>query len=311
MTAQPLAPLSEEDRQRVLDELRLIGSLPERTYEDIVHIAAALCNAPIALISLLDRDQQWFKARIGVNDARTERNMAVCDHAIQKPEELMEVGDLEHDIRFADNPVIKGVGARFYAGMPLVTTDGAAIGTVCVLDDHPRQLTPLQRKGLEALARTTMTLIESRRRERTHEVAAILEQAAPALAQPQASPSTPLPYSVVIWEVQDLAALTDRLGNRATDRELAVLDQQLEGCLDIGRGDIASRVTGSGEFVVVLHGADTEDRLSALEGLATVTTARLGARVLVGAAHTEGAESAGAVFLRADLALSALKDQTA
>lgn len=313
MTAQALAPIAESKRQRVLDELRLVGSMPERSYEDIVRIASALCDTPIALISLVDREQQWFKAKLGIDAARTERNMAVCDHAIQRPQELMEVGDLDQDVRFADNPILKGVGARFYAGMPLVTTEGAAIGTVCVLDHHPRQLNATQREGLESLARITMTLIESRSKERAHEVVALLEQAVqPSASTPAAAASpiaeAPTPYSVAIVEIQDLAGLARRLGDRALERELTQIDQDLEGCLDHGRGDSASRVTGSGEFVVVLRGDDTQARLASLERLAVSSTGRLGTPVLMGVANTQGDESAGEVFLKADLALSAQKD---
>lgn len=313
MTAQALASVSESERQHALDQLRLVGSLPEHSYEDIVHIAAALCDTPIALISLLDREQQWFKAKIGLDAAHTERNMAVCDHAIRRPQELMEVGDLDLDSRFVDNPVLKEVGARFYAGMPLVTRDGAAIGTVCVLDHQPRQLNEFQRQGLEALGRVTMTLIEARSKERTQEVGAILDQAvlaATPLASATPAATTPAlaPYAVVIWELQDLAGTARRLGDRAMEKELARLDQELEACLEANRGDSANRVTGTAEFVVVLNGSTPHQALDRLEKLALVTGHRLGVQILMGVATTTGEDPAGEVFMRADQALSAQKD---
>lgn len=312
MNAHTLSPMSESERQRALDQLRLVGSLPEESYDHIVRVASALCDAPIALISLLDREQQWFKAKIGVDAAHTERNMAVCDHAIRRPQELMEVQDVDLDERFMDNPILKEVGARFYAGMPLVTQEGAAIGTVCVLDHLPRQLNALQRQGLESLARLTMSLIEARAKERTHEVVAIVEQAiAPQASPAKADLAEPLPYHVIILEIQGLAEVSQRMGPRTLERELIKLDQDVEACLDLIGGDNVSRVSGAGEFVVVLQGDLVQGRLNALEGVAQAATSRLGNPVLMGTAASAGNESAGEVFLRADLALSAQKDRPA
>jgi hypothetical protein len=312
MNAHTLSPMSESERQRALDQLRLVGSLPEESYDHIVRVASALCDAPIALISLLDREQQWFKAKIGVDAAHTERNMAVCDHAIRRPQELMEVRDVDLDERFVDNPILKEVGARFYAGMPLVTQEGAAIGTVCVLDHLPRQLNAFQRQGLESLARLTMSLIEARAKERTHEVVAIVEQAiAPQVSPAKADLVEPPPYHVIILEIQGLAEVIQRMGPRTLERELIKLDQDVEACLDLTGGDNVSRVSGAGEFVVVLQGDLVQGRLNALEGVAQAATSRLGTPVLMGTAASAGNESAGEVFLRADRALSAQKDQQA
>lgn len=312
MNAQPLPPMSESERQLALDQLRLVGSLPEESYEHIVRVASALCDTPIALISLLDREQQWFKAKMGVDAAYTERNMAVCDHAIRSPQELMVVGDVDLDERFMDNPILKEVGARFYAGMPLVTKEGAAIGTVCVLDHEPRQLNYYQRQALESLARLTMILIEARAKERTHEVVSILEQAIPTQPSPAKSDTTvPMPYHVVILEIQNLAEVNKGLGQRMLERELVKIDQDVEACLDLAGGDNVSRVSGTGKFVVVMQGELAQGRLNALEDLAQAATLRLGTPVLMGTAASAGNESAGEVFMRADLALSAQKNRPA
>ena len=139
MKDMPMA--DEASRQQVLDGYRIVDSLPEDTYQDIVQVAASLCETPIALMSLVDRDRQWFKARLGLDLQQTDRSQAVCGHAIRSPDHLMEVPDLSKDPRFTDISVVTGeVGARFYAGMPLVTSDGVALGTVCVLDTEPRAL---------------------------------------------------------------------------------------------------------------------------------------------------------------------------
>ncbi len=305
MTTNQPTPMSEHVRQRALDSLRLVGSLPEQNYEDVVQVAASLCGTPMALISLIDRDHQWFKAQVGLNTASTARNMAVCDHAIRKPQELMEIGDLNLDERFSDNPVLQSMGARFYAGMPLVTSEGAAIGTVCVLDNEPRALTTIQRKGLEALARLTMHLFETRSKEHSQEVAALLEQAVapPALVQPTA----PTPYSVVILELQDLAGLESRIGGRVLERELGLLDQQVEQCLQADRGDSANRVSGSGEFVVVVKGDSLQPTLDLFRQVAAAAQSKLGHALLIGSASTDGDENAGEVYLRADEDLSRQK----
>ena len=102
---------AERARQRALDTYRIVDTLPEAAYDDIVRIASLVCGAPVALISLLDRDRQWFKARIGIDVAETPRNEAVCDHAIRRPQQLFEVRDLAGDPRFAQLPVVTGAEA--------------------------------------------------------------------------------------------------------------------------------------------------------------------------------------------------------
>lgn len=301
--------IDETERQRALDALHIVGSLPEPAYDDIVKVAAAVCGTPMALVTLIDRDRQWFKARTGLDGIQTERNVAVCDHAIRQPDQLMEVGDLNQDARFADNPVLKDLGARFYAGMPLVTESGAAVGSVCVVDVNPRELNPTQREALQALARLTMTLMESRSREREQQVAAIIDHAGAGETSTAADGGGA--YTVVILELQDLSALAQRLGERALDRQLQQLDQVLERCLQPERGDSINRVTGSGEFVAVLARGDGNKTVAKFEQVARDVSQSIGAALLLGTASTQTAEPATTVFLRADQALSAAKDAAA
>lgn len=298
--------IDEVERQRALDALHIVGSLPEPAYDDIVKVAAAVCGTPMALVTLIDRDRQWFKARTGVDGVQTERNMAVCDHAIRQPDELMEVGDLSSDARFAQNPLLKDIGARFYAGMPLVTTEGAAVGAVCVLDLNPRELNATQRDALQALARITMRLMEGRSREHDQQVTSLLEDA--VAQEGTGAPSTAGAYTVVILELQDLTELAQRVGDRSLDRQLAQLDQVLDRCLQPERGDSINRVTGSGEFIAVLGSDEAADTLARFEQVAQETRQALGVPLLLGAASTSTAEATSAVFLRADQALSAAKD---
>lgn len=296
----------EAQRQRVLDSYRIVDSLPEAAYQDIVQIAAALCDTPIALLSLLDRDRQWFKARLGLELPQTERSQAVCDHAIREPEQLLEVPDLADDPRFADIAVVRGdTGARFYAGMPLVTDEGIALGTVCVLDTAPRQLSDAQRDGLRALARTTMRLLDERRNALQREREAILH---PHAADPHGSGADGR-YRVVILEVQELAALAERQSERLLGSSLQQLDRTLASYVHDGGADTVDRATEHAEFIVMLHGADAEQKLRGLREIAARQQA-LGLTVLVGDAQAARAdEPIGQVFLRAEAALSAEKDR--
>ncbi|WNH54542.1 GAF domain-containing protein [Stenotrophomonas oahuensis] len=306
MSLSPTPALNEAERQRALDALHIVGSLPEPAYDDIVKVAAAVCGTPMALVTLIDRDTQWFKARTGLDGHQTERNVAVCDHAIRQPDQLMEIGDLMQDSRFADNPVLNEIGARFYAGMPLVTETGAAVGSVCVVDLSPRELNPTQRDALQALARLTMNLMEGHGREREQQVSTILEQAV-AVDGPTA-PTTGGNYSVVILELQQLDDVARRVGERTLDRQLTLLDQALEQCLQLERGDSINRVTGSGEFIAVLGTDKPEHTLERFQRAAESVTSVLGTRLLIGAGTTSTGESNNVLFLRADRALSEAKD---
>ncbi|MBB4133182.1 GAF domain-containing protein [Xanthomonas arboricola] len=295
----------ETSRQQVLDGYRIVDSLPEDTYQDVVQVAASLCDTPIALMSLVDRDRQWFKAQLGLGLQQTDRSQAVCDHAIRSPEQLMEVPDLAQDARFADISVVTGdTGARFYAGMPLVTPDGVALGTVCVLDTEPRTLTDIQRTGLQALARVTMRLLDERKRELQLERDAILQPVAPVASQA----STDTGYHLVILEVQELAALVEKQSERLLGRSLQQLDKALAAYVQ-GGGDSVDRVTDSAEFIAVLRGPDAEQKLQGLREIADQQHA-LGLTVLIGEARaSRGDEAIGPVFMRAEVALSAEKDR--
>jgi len=140
-----------------------------------VRLAVLPCGAPTALVTLIDRDRQWFKARTGLDFQETPRGMAFCDHAIRDPDVLMEVPDATLDPGFPSNLLVTGEPRiRFYAGMPLVTPGGEAIGTVCVIDREPRLLTPNQHAGLASLSRLTMSMMAGRPREHALARAAVL-----------------------------------------------------------------------------------------------------------------------------------------
>jgi signal transduction histidine kinase len=158
------APPTSNEVQR-LDRLRRFGvldTLPQEAFDHITSLASAICGTPIALISLVDEERQWFKSRVGLEAQQTPRELAFCAHAIHNPDDIFEVKDASRDHRFHDNPLVtEAPDIRFYAGMPIVTGDGFALGTVCVIDRRSRQLNDVQRQALRSLSRLVLTLLEN------------------------------------------------------------------------------------------------------------------------------------------------------
>jgi GAF domain-containing protein len=154
---------NEARRLKVLWQYEILDTVPEEVFDDLTELAARICEAPIALISLVDEDRQWFKSKVGVTLNETSRDISLCAHAI-KQTELFIIPDATKDLRFANNPlVISDPKIRFYAGAPLITPDGQALGTLCVLDKVPRELRVEQQQALRVLARHVMTQLELRR----------------------------------------------------------------------------------------------------------------------------------------------------
>lgn len=160
---KPPLPADEDERIEELHGYRILDSGAETAYDDLVHLASHICGTPIALVSLVDTQRQYFKARLGLEASETPRDVAFCAHAILKPD-LMVVPDAATDARFADNPLVRSdPKIRFYAGSPLVTPKGHAMGTLCVIDRVPRTLDEMQREALQVLGRQVVTLLELRR----------------------------------------------------------------------------------------------------------------------------------------------------
>ncbi|MBS1622958.1 MAG: GAF domain-containing protein [Bacteroidetes bacterium] len=153
-----------EKRVEILREYDLLDTLPEREFDDIVELASVFFGMPISLISLLDSHRQWFKAKVGLGATETPIEQAFCYHAIQAPDEVFVVPDSLADDRFKTNPLATGEPhVRFYAGAPLVTDEGYALGTLCVIDKQPRQFTPEQGRILQILAAKVTERFEARR----------------------------------------------------------------------------------------------------------------------------------------------------
>jgi anti-sigma regulatory factor (Ser/Thr protein kinase) len=152
----------EAARLAAVRRYRILDTEPEQAFDDLALLASQICGTPIALISLLDEKRQWFKSRVGTSATETARSIAFCAYTIQR-RDLFVVTDTLADERFRDNPlVVDEPGIRFYAGSPLVTHDGHALGSLCVLDRVPRTLTPEQRAALEALRRQAVAQLELR-----------------------------------------------------------------------------------------------------------------------------------------------------
>ena len=161
-----MAENSTKEKERMNDLLsyRILGGKQEPDLNELAELASLICNAPISLITLIDEDYQWFKAKTGIGIDGTKREDAFCIHTLEKPDELLVVPDAIKDNRFVQNPLVTGKeNIRFYAGAPIVSVNGNVLGTICVLDHIPRNLDEKQQNGLRILAKKVHKFMYNRK----------------------------------------------------------------------------------------------------------------------------------------------------
>src|SRR4051812_24558408 len=245
----PGRPVDEPTRLNALQRYDILDTLPEQALDDLTALAAHICNAPIALISLVDADRQWFKSRFGYSETETSRDVSFCGHAILNPE-LFIVADAALDSRFADNSLVTGdPHIRFYAGAPLVTAEGQALGTMCIIDHVPRELTSLQQEALRILARQVMAQLELRRQTRE-----LVESEGRLL---KVFHNCPLALAISDWEDRTFVDV-----NLAFSQLLGWTREEVLGRtnteLNITKVDAASRVRAVLQASPVLRGGELE-----------------------------------------------------
>ena len=159
----PIMSANDAARVGALQKYAILDSEPEQAFDDLTLLASYVCKTPIALISLIDGNRQWFKSKVGISATETSRDIAFCSTAIQQPD-VFVVPDALQDERFRTNPlVVSDPNIRFYAGAPLINEDGYALGTLCVIDRAPRNLAADQEAALKALSRLVLMQMEFRR----------------------------------------------------------------------------------------------------------------------------------------------------
>jgi diguanylate cyclase (GGDEF)-like protein len=274
----PPAPLPPNEARRLtaLQSYDILDTVCDKALDDIAALAARLTGAPIALVSLLDGQRQWFKARVGLEATGTPRDQAFCGYAILN-DAMLQVPDAAADPRFNDNPLVTGAAEiRFYAGVPLINPQGFALGTLCVIDHKPRELDAEQRETLTALARSVMTTLELHRAMKDLRTlalsdsltglpnrAALIDMVERTIARQRRHGE---PFALLAIDLDGFKILNDQQGHAAGDRALIDVGRTLTTVAR--REDLAARVGGD-EFVLLLvayNAADlssTADRIRA------------------------------------------------
>ena len=167
----PEKPQNERLRVRAVRQLGLLDSLPQETYDNITTLAQEICDFPVALLTILDDEKQWFKSKRGIELTETDRDISFCGHAILEPKKLFEVVDAQNDPRFENNPLVtfEDLSVRSYAGIPILNKEGHALGTLCVLSKKPKRLSLHQRRALISLGKQVEILYEFHLRSLEHE----------------------------------------------------------------------------------------------------------------------------------------------
>jgi diguanylate cyclase (GGDEF)-like protein len=249
-------PADESARLGALHRLQLLDREPNACFDRITRLAAGLFGVPIALVSFVDADRQWFGSRVGLQALETPRCDAFCAHTILEPE-IMEIADATADARFAGNPLVSGdPRIRFYAGAPIASPDGYRLGTLCIIDRTPRSLDAAERQSLRDFAdlvEREISLVDLALTDPLTGLAnrrGLVEFGAQlvSLAHRRADP-----FSVLVADLDGLKQVNDAFGHHAGDRLIERAAAVLRGGLR--RSDVLARVGGD-EFTVLMYGTD-------------------------------------------------------
>ena len=159
----PKFPTNEEERLIAVKSYSIIDTLPESDYDNLTELAATICDVPIALITILDKQRNFFKSHYGISFNESPRELSFCGHAILE-DDIFIVNDAREDIRFVDNPLLEEQNVVFYAGVPLLDPSGFKLGTICIFDHIPRELSESQIKALKTLGKQVVNLLELRKK---------------------------------------------------------------------------------------------------------------------------------------------------
>ena len=339
---RPPKPDNEPERMRALHRYQILDTAPEAGFNDLVAIAAAICGVPMGSVSLIDDDRQWFKARIGLGVQQTPRDTAFCAHAILNPREMMVVPDARDDARFRGNPLVLGdPNIRFYAGAPLLSQEGLAMGALCVMDSQNRELQPHQADALTALSRQVSALLELR--QLTHALAMQLQErdwyeqqlqkfsealelhnadlseqvrldALTGLANRRAlvaalehALASARSFCVALLDIDHFKAVNDTHGHPVGDEVLVRVADALRAS-SAGHGVLARH--GGEEFAWLMPGVDLQQARLQCEYLreaVAFTSGALPVTVSIGVSDWRAGDTVASLLTRADHALYAAK----
>lgn len=264
MPPAPL-PADETDRLAALYSYDVLDTSSEAAFDELVELAAALTQSPIALVSLTGADRQWFKARRGLPVEEIPRDFAFCAHAILMPEDVLSVRDANEDTRFADNPLVTGApDIRAYIGVPLVDSDGHALGALCAIDRVPRDHDARAIRAMKILARAVVANLELRRALQTSARLASTDPLT-GLANRRAitdaiaaADSSEEPFAVIAIDLDHFKEANDAAGHAAGDALLRAAANRLKD--QVRSRDVVGRIGGD-EFVALLRGVSDEGQL--------------------------------------------------
>ncbi len=314
-------PKTEPLRLSVLRRYAILDTLGEQSYDDITMLAAHICETPVALITFVDSDRQWFKSGFGTDAKESPRDVGFCGHAILEPEKTLVIPDATKDPRFSDNPVVTGEArVRFYAGTPLVSPSGEAVGTVCVVDRVPRELNEVQLRGLEALSRQVIALLEMRRLVNELETLSTTDGLTGLrnrrafdermIDEHHRSMRSKNPFSLLLVDVDHFKGYNDSFGHQAGDDVLEDVARIIQ--YTVRNYDLAARYGGE-EFGVILPDTDHQGALGLAERLRRAIERDewmyRQITVSIGVATIEHGQSIPALIEEADRALYTAKER--